>query len=351
MFGYVIARKDTLSEEQLARYRGCYCGLCNALKTHFGSLHRLALNYDMTFLILLLSSLYEPEEQAGAARCAVHPAKPQDYWQNDLSAYAADLTIALTWHKLRDDWLDEGDRLKKGLMDQLQGAYEQAKSRLPRQCAVIERELEELLQRQHMEMQTESINALEQNYRQQRRVTHEFEHHLQVLDNLLTNGAVMDAQDYIRQLRSSRSYRTISVNSRHSVIDVILNQKYQTAKESGIKMQLQVNDLSGVTVLTQSLVVILSNLLDNAIEACRRLDGYREIDCSVLCDDSLYIAIRNTSYPVRIENGQIATSKGDDMNHGYGLGNVCYLVDKLGGEYTFEYEDGWFQFVAEIPDE
>lgn len=145
MFGYVIARKDTLSEEQLARYRGCYCGLCNALKTHFGSLHRLALNYDMTFLILLLSSLYEPEEQAGAARCAVHPAKPQDYWQNDLSAYAADLTIALTWHKLRDDWLDEGDRLKKGLMDQLQGAYEQAKSRLPRQCAVIERELEELL--------------------------------------------------------------------------------------------------------------------------------------------------------------------------------------------------------------
>lgn len=211
------------------------------------------------------------------------------------------------------------------------------------------RELEELLQRQHMEMQTESINALEHNYRQQRRVTHDFEHHLQVLDNLLSRGAVADAQDYIRQLRSSRSYRTISVNSRHSVIDVILNQKYQTAKESGIKMQLQVNDLSGVTVLTESLVVILSNLLDNAIEACHRLDGYREIDCSVLLDDSLYIAIRNTSQPVQIENGQIETSKGDKRNHGYGLGNIRYLLDKLGGEYTFDYDDGWFQFVAEIP--
>ena len=53
MFGYVIARKDTLSEEQLARYRGCYCGLCHALKEQAGSLHRLALNYDMTFLILV----------------------------------------------------------------------------------------------------------------------------------------------------------------------------------------------------------------------------------------------------------------------------------------------------------
>ncbi len=213
------------------------------------------------------------------------------------------------------------------------------------------RELEELLQRQHMEMQTESINALELNYRQQRRVTHEFEHHLQVLDNLLSRGSPEDAQSYIRQLRSSRAYRTISVNSRHSVIDVILNQKYQTAQESDIKMQIQVNDLSGVTILTESLVVILSNLLDNAVEACRRLDGYREIDCSVLHEESLYIAIRNTSNPVRVENGRIATSKGDDWNHGYGLRNVCYLVDKLGGEYTFDCEDGWFHFIAEIPGE
>ena len=145
MFGYVIARKDTLSEEQLARYRGCYCGLCHALKAHYGNLHRLALNYDMTFLILVLSSLYEPEERQDAARCAVHPVKPQDLWQTPFSAYAADLTIALTYHKLRDDWLDDGDRLKKSLTDRLQGAYDKVKARLPRQCALIETELEALL--------------------------------------------------------------------------------------------------------------------------------------------------------------------------------------------------------------
>ena len=145
MFGYVIARKETLSEEQLARYRGCYCGLCHGLKEHYGSLHRLALNYDMTFLILVLSALYEPEERQDSKRCAVHPTKPQAFWQNDFTAYGADLTVALTYHKLRDDWLDEGDRLKKGLMDQLQGAYDKVKARLPRQCALIEEELATLL--------------------------------------------------------------------------------------------------------------------------------------------------------------------------------------------------------------
>lgn len=145
MFGYVIARKDTLSEQQQTRYRACYCGLCRVLKERHGALSRLALNYDMTFLVLVLSSLYEPEEAAGAARCATHPAKPQPWWTSEYTAYAADLNVALTYHKLRDDWLDDGARLQKGLMDQLQGAYDQVKARLPRQCAAIETELEGLL--------------------------------------------------------------------------------------------------------------------------------------------------------------------------------------------------------------
>ena len=145
MFGYVVARKDTLSEEQQNRYRACYCGLCRTLKERHGNLSRLVLNYDMTFLVLLLSSLYEPGEHSGAGRCVTHPAKPQPWWTCDFSAYAADLTVALTYHKLRDDWLDDGARLQKGLMNGLQGAYDRVKARLPRQCDVIETELDNLL--------------------------------------------------------------------------------------------------------------------------------------------------------------------------------------------------------------
>lgn len=211
-------------------------------------------------------------------------------------------------------------------------------------------ELDIQLQRQHMEMQTESINALEQNYRLQRKSVHEFEHHLQVLDDLLEDGALNQAREYIRRLRGSRAYRVISVNSRHPVMDVILNQKYQTCLENGIKMQLQVNDLSAVALPTDTLVVILSNLLDNAIEACRRLDGYKEIDCSVLWEDGLYIAIANTSVEVRIAGGRIATSKANKLDHGYGLDSICTLLDRLEAEYTFHYADGWFHFAAEIPE-
>ena len=62
MFGYVLADKSNLSEAQFQRYRSCYCGLCHEIGRSYGSLQRLALNYDMAFLVLLLTSLYEPEE-------------------------------------------------------------------------------------------------------------------------------------------------------------------------------------------------------------------------------------------------------------------------------------------------
>ena len=207
---------------------------------------------------------------------------------------------------------------------------------------------ERLLLQQHMEMQRESMRALEQNYRLQRKSTHEFEHHMQVLRDLLDQDQVDAARDYLARLKKNRSIHVLSVNSRHPVIDVILNQKYQTARENEIKMQVQVNDLSAVDIPTDSLVVVLTNLLDNAIEACRRLDGYREIFCSVLYDDGLYIAIRNTSEPVQVVEGKIPTSKADSLSHGFGLLSVSYVLDELGAEYTFGYEEGWFRFAAEL---
>lgn len=205
-----------------------------------------------------------------------------------------------------------------------------------------------LLLRQHMEMQQESMAALEQNYHMQRKSAHEFEHHIQVLRDLLDRSEVDAAREYLDRLKKNRSIHVMSVSSNHPVIDVILNQKYQTARENEIKMQIQVNDLSQLTIPTDSLVVVLTNLLDNAIEACRRLDGYREIFCSVLYDDGLYISIRNTSEPVQIVDGKIPTSKQDSLSHGFGLLSVTYVLDKLGAEYTFGYDEGWFHFAAEI---
>ena len=67
MFGYVTASMGELTQEQRQRYMGCYCGICRAIGRNSSGPSRLSLNYDMVFLALLLSSLYEPEEEQEAS--------------------------------------------------------------------------------------------------------------------------------------------------------------------------------------------------------------------------------------------------------------------------------------------
>jgi hypothetical protein len=144
MFGYITADTTALTEEQSMRYRSCYCGLCRALRLRHGGLSRLTLNYDMTFLILLLNSLYEPEEQRGKERCIVHPLKRHGYWESVLTDYAADMNIALAYHNGADDWRDE--HKLTGLTEQklLEKHYAAVREKYKRQCESIEKNLFEL---------------------------------------------------------------------------------------------------------------------------------------------------------------------------------------------------------------
>ncbi len=205
------------------------------------------------------------------------------------------------------------------------------------------------LMKQQMEIQTGSILALEKSYRAQRKATHDFRNQLQTINDLLTNNQTQSALEYIQQLQGMQTTRIFTVNSHHHIIDAILNHKYQVAREQDIDVQVHVNDLSGITLGTDILVVLLTNLLDNAIEACCLLQHDRVIQCRIFATDSLYLSIRNTSPPVAIKEHSIQTTKVPKDDHGYGLSRIKYILKQLNAEFAFTYEDGWFEFVAEIP--
>ena len=109
MFGYVTINKMELKFKEYYSYKGYYCGLCKRLKTKFGNKSRLTLNYDITFLILLLSSLYEPNNKIYNERCIVHPGKKQLVIQNEITDYAASLNVILSYYNLMDNWKDDRD--------------------------------------------------------------------------------------------------------------------------------------------------------------------------------------------------------------------------------------------------
>ena len=144
MFGYICANAEDLTQEEKDRYRAVYCGLCRTLGKRHGLSARFGLTYDMTFLILFLSSMYEPKEEYGTCRCMAHPWKKDHYSVNVITEYAADMTVALVYHKCMDDWRDEHKIVRRGYAAMLKRAYQNVSRFWPEQVSAVERGMEEL---------------------------------------------------------------------------------------------------------------------------------------------------------------------------------------------------------------
>ena len=112
MFGYVVVNKPELKFREFDVYRAYYCGLCHSLSKRHGLSGQLTLSYDMTFLVILLSSLYEPEHSVTSKRCIVHPLKRQNIISSEFTDYVADMNVILSYFKCLDDWHDDKSVLK-----------------------------------------------------------------------------------------------------------------------------------------------------------------------------------------------------------------------------------------------
>lgn len=144
MFGYVTAYEPELKVKDFKKYKAYYCGLCRELKIKYGSLGQLTLTYDMTFLILLLTSLYESETESTMHRCKIHPVKKQMMLRNEFTEYAADMNLILAYYHLKDDWRDEKKVSGFAGTCALRRKVKKAVRRYPRQSRVIQKELKQL---------------------------------------------------------------------------------------------------------------------------------------------------------------------------------------------------------------
>ncbi|MHB1314400.1 MAG: DUF5685 family protein [Christensenellales bacterium] len=144
MFGYVQPLKCELKIKEYDTFRAYYCGLCKALQK-YGKKAQFFVNYDCTFLGLLLDSLAEDDPAVSKRRCAYNPfSKKRIIYENPALGYAADIAVLLGYYKLKDNYLD---REFSGICTPLfYRAFKKASKNLPRQAKVIRECLEELRQ-------------------------------------------------------------------------------------------------------------------------------------------------------------------------------------------------------------
>lgn len=146
MFGYITVNKEELKLREWKEYHAYYCGLCKALKKEAGSKARLTLTYDMTFLILVLTGLYEPESKCYQQRCSIRMGRQEEICENEFSFYAADMNILLSYYNLLDDWEDEKKTSRLVLAKLLEKPYQRIAKKYPRQHQAVLRYLEHLKQ-------------------------------------------------------------------------------------------------------------------------------------------------------------------------------------------------------------
>jgi hypothetical protein len=146
MFGYVIPPVDDLAEEEKERFRRMYCGLCHTLGQRYGQAARLILNYDFTYLAILLSG--SGEEVCREGRCAVKGFRKKTFREtNEAMELAADESVILAYWQARDgvtdhDWLHG---LKyRGISALLEPAYRKAAAYRPAYDASVRRQLQML---------------------------------------------------------------------------------------------------------------------------------------------------------------------------------------------------------------
>ena len=144
MFGYINVNAKELTKENKEIYQSYYCGLCKELYKNSGTKGQMLLNYDITFLVVLLTGLYEPQEEKKEFVCALHPFKKRTRISSRISEYAADMNVMLAYFNLIDDWQDEHKLSKRAMAGLLQKDYQRMAQKYPRQSGAIQNYIQTL---------------------------------------------------------------------------------------------------------------------------------------------------------------------------------------------------------------
>lgn len=210
---------------------------------------------------------------------------------------------------------------------------------------------ESALTDQKKESQLAHYRDMQAVYERQGRKMHDYKNQIRTMQVLLKEGDVQAAAELAERLTESISVEMAAVNTNHPVVNAVLNQKFHAAREQGVSMIFRVSDMSGMRLDGEETVILLSNLLDNAIRECVKVvrRGRKAVINIKLVQEGgkLIFSVKNpVAEKVQVTDGIVLDSNGG--MHGVGLMNVKAVVDKYGGDFAISCDQEKFQAVVMI---
>ena len=213
-----------------------------------------------------------------------------------------------------------------------------------------------IILKRSIKQEKESMEALVEAYSDQRKKTHDFQNQLAVIYGLAQqespNGEIIK---YVEPLLKKELLPTLITKTGRNVVDILLTQKYSAAIKNQISFQMQLGDLSTFPLSDEELIVVLSNLLDNAFNACMAVSSFdeRKVLLKMRTKEAagfLYLENR-TAHDIEILDNKIVAPKNKSIEHGYGLKNVTAILENINALYVFDYnsQKHLFSFSAQFP--
>lgn len=221
---------------------------------------------------------------------------------------------------------------------------------------ILKREMQirkDNLFRERVQNEMAMYRSVSENYDMQRRRAHEFKNQLFCIADLARTGKYQELNHYLKEYEEEFRRSTDMIDTNHAIVNAIINSKYEEGKKKGIVFVFQVNDLAGIRLKDEDVVIILSNLLNNAMEACEQCEGEKLIKFKFVKEkEHLIIATANHyKHPLKQVNGQYQTTKEEKDLHGFGISNIIAAVEKYEGSYVICTEGWEFKFTIMIPNE
>lgn len=197
----------------------------------------------------------------------------------------------------------------------------------------------ELLLNQQFNVQVEHCKRLQSQFENAKSFRHDIKNHLICVKNLISNGDVKDAVLYIEKITSSVENLSLQVNTCNPIADAVISEKYSICMNNNIEFDCFVNIPQKSQLDPFDLCVILSNALDNSLEACKKITDTKTLKYihikSSLNKNFLLFEIEN-SVQAYIDKTNLMTNKVDSSNHGLGLLNIKNTANKYNGTINIE---------------
>ena len=193
------------------------------------------------------------------------------------------------------------------------------------------------------------LNEVRSIHKEMRGYKHDFHHHLQALKGQLEAGEVDRALAYIEQLDNQLMNVDTLLKTGNVSLDAILSAKIAQAKAENIAVTVKANVPDALTISDLELSIIIGNLLDNAIEACRTVTGERFIRIFISMKGTmLYFSMLNAAGAKKKKTGSLFATHKDGV-HGFGLRRAEAILEEHGGWVKYNSEDGAFTSEFLVP--